>query len=232
MKGKRMALAAAVVMFGVLPLHGDVIYLKSGNVLVVEKAWQEGDQVKYQTASGLQTLPLASVKRLQVQKAVPSDPSRNQPTQVVILRGQATPALPSAVVKPSSKPAADDARARARSTRYQDAAGYAAALREHEKTGKQVALYFYADWCKYCAQLERGILSQSEVKQYLETILYVCVNPEHGKAESALFEKFEGRGYPTFLILAKNQPAREISTSVPPEAFLQECRGAVRGGGQ
>src|SRR5690349_11931489 len=119
MKGKRMALAAAVVMFGVLPLHGDVIYLKSGNVLVVEKAWQEGDLVKYETASGLQTVPLSSVKRLQVQKATPSDPSRNQPTPVVVLRGQGMPASPSPVVKPASKPAADDARARARSTRYQ-----------------------------------------------------------------------------------------------------------------
>jgi thiol-disulfide isomerase/thioredoxin len=231
MKGKEMALAAALCMVCSSALHGDVIYLKNGNVLVVEKAREEGDQVKYETTSGLQTIPLASVKRLQVQKAVPSDPSRNQPMPVVVIRGQGTPASPSAVVKPSSKPA-DDARARARSTRYQDAAGYAEAVREHEKTGKQVALYFYADWCKYCAQLERGILSRSEVKQYLETILYVCVNPEHGKAESALFEKFEGRGYPTFLILAKNQPAREISTAVPPEAFLQDCRGAARGGGQ
>ena len=91
---------------------------------------------------------------------------------------------------------AADSRASARSTRYQDAAGYAEALREHERTGKPMALYFYVDWCKYCAQLERGILSRSEVKQYLETILYVSVNPEHGKGEEALFEKFEGRGYP------------------------------------
>jgi len=229
MKAKPMALATAVVMFGSLTLHGDVIYLKSGNVLVVEKAWQEGDQVKYQTASGLQTIPLASVKRQQGQKSVAADPSHNQPVKAVVIRGQGTPASAPAVVKIASKPVADDSRASARSTRYQDAAGYAEAMREHEKTGKPVALYFYADWCKYCAQLERGVLSRSQVKQYLETILYVCVNPEHGKAEAALFEKFDGRGYPTFLILAKNQPAQEIPTSVAPEAFLQECQEAARG---
>jgi len=227
-----MALAAAVVMFSGLPLHGDVIYLKSGNVLVVEKAWEEGDQVKYQTASGLQTIPLASVKRLQGQKAAPADPSRNQAVQTVVIRGQGAPAPPPAVVKTASKPVVDNSRASARSTRYQDSTGYAEALREHEKTGKPVALYFYADWCKYCAQLERGILSRSDVKQYLETILYVCVNPEHGNAEAALFDEFDGRGYPTFLILAKNQPAQEIPTSVAPEAFLQECREAARGGSQ
>jgi thiol:disulfide interchange protein len=232
MKGKQIALAAVVVVFGGLPLHSDVIYLKSGNVLVVEKAWQEGDQVKYQTASGRQTIPLASVKRLQGQKPAAADPSHNQPVKAVVIRGQGTPASAPAVVKTPSKPVADDSRASARSTRYQDAAGYAEALREHEKTGKPVALYFYADWCKYCAQLERGVLSRAQVKQYLETILYVCVNPEHGKAEDALFQKFDGRGYPTFLILAKNQPAQEIPTSVPPEAFLQECREAARGTSQ
>ena len=232
MKAKQTTLAAAFLMFSGFPLQADVIYLKSGNVLVVEKAWQEGDQLKYQTASGLQTIPLASVKRLQGQKAAPADPSHNQSVKAVVIRGQGTPAAPSVAVKPSSssKPAAPDSRASARSARYQDAAGYAEALREHEKTGKPVALYFYADWCKYCAQLERGSLSRAEVKQYLETILYVSVNPEHGKAEAALFEKFEGRGFPTFLILAKNHPVQEIATHVTPEAFLQECSEAARGG--
>ena len=172
MKGKQLALAAAVVVFGGLPLHGDVIYLKSGNVLVVEKAWQEGDQVKYQTASGLQTIPLASVKRLQAQKPVAADPSHNQAAQAVVIRGQGAPAAPPVAAKSSSKPVSDDSRASARSTRYQDAAGYTEALREHQKTGKPVALYFYADWCKYCAQLERGVLSRSQVKQYLETFYH------------------------------------------------------------
>ena len=232
MKGMQIALAAAVLMFSGLPLYGDVIYLKTGNVLVVEKAWQEGDQVKYQTASGVQTIPLASVKRLQGQKAAAADPSHNQAVQAVVIRGQGAPTAPPVAAKTPSKAVSDDSRASARSTRYQDAAGYAEALREHQKTGKPVALYFYADWCKYCAQLERGILSRSEVKQYLGTILYVSVNPEHGKAEAALFQKFDGRGYPTFLILAKNQPVQEIPTSVPPETFLQECREAARGTSQ
>ena len=232
MKARQIALPIALLVFGGFPLQGDVIYLKNGNVLVVKKAWEEGGEVKYQTASGLQMIPLASVERLQGQKAAPADPSHNQSVKAIVIRGQGTPAAPSVAVKPSSslKPTAADSRAGARSARYQDAAGYAEALREHERTGKPVALYFYADWCKYCAQLERGSLSRAEVKQYLETILYVSVNPEHGKAEEALFEKFEGRGYPTFLILAKNQPAQEILTSVPPEAFLQECRQVARGG--
>jgi len=217
----------AVLLMVAGALHGDVIYLKNGGVLVTEKAWQEGDQVEYQTASGIQTIQLSSVKTLQGQKPLPADPSRHRPMQAVVVRGQATPAH-YAMMKPSSKPAAD-ARTSARSARYQDAPGYAQALREHEKVGKPIALYFYVDWCKYCAQLERGILSRSEVKHYLDSILYVSVNPEHGKAEEALFGKFDGRGYPTFLILARNQPAQEISTAVSADAFLEECREAARG---
>src|SRR5687767_13645293 len=123
MKAKQMALAGAVLAFGGLPLHGDVIYLKNGNVLVVEKAWEEGDQVKYQTASGLQTIPLTSAKQLQGQKPAAADPSRNQPVHAAVIRGQGNPAAPSAVVKPSAKPVADNSRASARATRYQDAAG-------------------------------------------------------------------------------------------------------------
>ncbi|MCI0622013.1 MAG: thioredoxin family protein [Acidobacteria bacterium] len=225
-----LGLTGALLLFSSLLLWGDVIYLKNGNVLVVEKAWEEGDQVKYQLVSGVQTIPRASVKRLQSQKAVPADPSRNQSVKAVVIRGQGTAAAPSAAGKSSHKPAATDSRASARSARFQDAAGYKEALRAQETTGKPVALYFYVDWCGYCAKLERGILSRQEVKQYLETVLYVSVNPEHGKAEEALFASFEGRGFPAFLILAKNQPAREIPTSAPPEVFLQACKEAAKGG--
>jgi hypothetical protein len=230
LKLKKARWLGAVLLIFAGALHGDVIYLKNGSVLVVEKAWQEGDQVKYQTASGVQTIQLSSVKKLQGQKAAPADPSRHQPVHAVVVRGEAPQTTPPPVMKPSSKSAATpDSRARARSSRYQDAPGYTQALREHEKTGKAIALYFYVDWCKYCARLEQGILSNAEVKQYLDSILYVSVNPEHGKAEGDLFAKFEGRGYPTFLILPRNQPAQEISTAVPPEAFLKECREVARG---
>lgn len=230
MKTRKAVLVVTFLTFSGLVASGDVIYLRNGSVLVVDKAWEEGGQVKYHTASGVQTMPLDSVKRIQSQQASPADPSRHQSVQAVVIRGQGPASAPIAATKPASKPGAPDSRASARSSRYQDAVGYAAAMREHEATGKPVALYFYVDWCKFCARLERGTLSQSEVKRYLDTILYVSVNPDHGKAEEALFREFEGRGYPTFLVLAKNQPAQEISTSASPEAFVQSCKEAARGG--
>ena len=53
-------------------LFCDIISLSNGNVLVVEKAWEEGDQIKYQTSQGIKTIPKDTVQRVQHQ--VPSAP--------------------------------------------------------------------------------------------------------------------------------------------------------------
>jgi len=48
----------------------DVVFLTDGNVLVVEKAWEEGVEVLYQAGGRTRTLPKSSVKRIQHQKLV------------------------------------------------------------------------------------------------------------------------------------------------------------------
>lgn len=60
-----------------LTLSADVIYLTDGNVLVVEKAWEEASGVKYQTAGGVRSLTKASVQRIQTQK--PAQPPGASP---------------------------------------------------------------------------------------------------------------------------------------------------------
>jgi len=224
----RIGLVLAGAVLGDASLHADVIYLNNGNVIVAEKAWEDGDQVKYQVSSGVQTIPRATVKRLQAQKANPADPSHKQAMEVEVIRGLGTPA----VVLPESKTSPGSATTvigqDAKSLRFQDAAGYAEALRLQKETGKPIALYFYTDWCPYCARLERGVLTNDAVKQYLKDVLYVSVNPEHGQAEEALFAGFKGTGFPTFLVLAKNQPARKIWTSLSPDAFLRACQAATK----
>ena len=54
------------------PTWADVIYLTNGNVLVVEKAWEEGVEIRYQTGGKVQTLPKSAVKRIQEQKPLPA----------------------------------------------------------------------------------------------------------------------------------------------------------------
>ncbi len=53
-------------------LYGDVIYLNNGNILLVEKAWEEGEEVKYQTSKGIQSLPKSSVKTIRQEKPIPA----------------------------------------------------------------------------------------------------------------------------------------------------------------
>jgi thiol:disulfide interchange protein len=226
---KPIASVLALLVLGGMSLRGDVIYLNNGNVIVAEKAWEEGDQVKYQVGSGTETIPRAAVKRLQGQKANPADPSHAQSVGVEVIRGTSAPAVTSA--EPKTPSSATTAIAPdARSAKFRDAAGYVAALRLQKETGKSIALYFYTDWCPYCARLERGVLSSDGVKQYLNEILYVSVNPEHGETEEALFASFKGTGFPTFLILTKDQSARKIWTSSSPDAFLKACQAATKAG--
>jgi Thioredoxin-like domain len=224
----RIGSVLALMVLGGATLRGDVIYLKNGDVIVAEKAWEDGDQVKYQVSSGIQTIPRATVKRLQGQKANPADPSHKQPVGVEVIRGTGVPAAVSPEAKTTPGPTTTAIGPDAKSSQFRDAAGYVEALRLQKETGKPIALYFYVDWCPYCARLERGVLTSDGVRQYLKDILYVTVNPEHGKAEEVLFASFKGAGFPTFLMLTKNQSVRRIGTSLSPDAFLQACQAATK----
>ena len=64
--------SALCLLFASSPTVADVIYLRNGNVLVVQKAWEEGAEVRYQTGGEVQTLPKSAVKRIQEQKALPA----------------------------------------------------------------------------------------------------------------------------------------------------------------
>jgi tetratricopeptide (TPR) repeat protein len=71
MKSHVQAIALCLLLASSLT-RADVIYLTNGNVLVVEKAWEEGAEVRYQTGGKVQTLQKSSVKRIQEQKAQPA----------------------------------------------------------------------------------------------------------------------------------------------------------------
>jgi len=54
------------------PARADIIYLTNGSVLVVEKAWEEGGEVRYQASGKVQNLPKSAVNRIQEQKPLPA----------------------------------------------------------------------------------------------------------------------------------------------------------------
>lgn len=51
-------------------LFCDIISLSNGTVLVVDKAWEEGDHIKYQTSQGIKTIPKSTVQHIQHQEPI------------------------------------------------------------------------------------------------------------------------------------------------------------------
>src|SRR5262249_30041045 len=55
-------------------VYADVIYLRDGSVLLVQKAWEEAGEVKYTSKEGIGTLPKSRVLRIQQDKETPPEP--------------------------------------------------------------------------------------------------------------------------------------------------------------
>lgn len=66
-----------LLLFVSSPVTADVIHLTNGNVLVVDKVWEEGTEVRYDSRGTVQILPKSAVKRIQRQKglAAPEGPT-------------------------------------------------------------------------------------------------------------------------------------------------------------
>ena len=112
-------LLLAIQLFSAVELCADVIYLSDGNILLVDKAWEEGEEVKYQTSKGVQSLPKSSVREIQKeepvavsggQKWVRVNPEgRSEPA------GNSTPApVPSIVTPPGGSSVSKEALVRLR----------------------------------------------------------------------------------------------------------------------
>ena len=113
---------------------------------------------------------------------------------------------------------------------------YDQAIRDHLRTGKPLAVYFYAHWCPYCVQLDKEILASPVTRQYLDQILYVPINAEAGEKEMALFKRLGGTGFPHFAIISNHSnQIQRVSAHYrdkgqwalrTPSEFVDACRKA------
>ena len=83
---------------------------------------------------------------------------------------------------------------------FEGAEGFAEGFERAEAEGQSVLLYFYADWCGYCRQLESKILYESAVEDYTKYLVKIRVNPEKGSLERELARRYGVRGYPTVYV--------------------------------
>lgn len=108
--------------------------------------------------------------------------------------------------------------------------GYEHALKQHERSGWPILVYFYADWCPYCRRLDTTTLAAAAVQQTLRGFIKVRINPERGRSEAALAKQFRIAGYPSLFIIpaASSTPRPLRSIPAAPEAFAKAC--SVLGG--
>jgi thiol:disulfide interchange protein len=80
--------------------------------------------------------------------------------------------------------------------------GLYGALASIKKQGSPppMVVYFYTDWCGYCRQFERELLSTAAVKRYFQDVLAVRINPEKGPRERQIADYYGVSGYPAFFV--------------------------------
>lgn len=83
---------------------------------------------------------------------------------------------------------------------HEGADGFERAVEEAKRYKKPLLVYFRTDWCPYCKQFERELLSAQQVQQHSEEIVKVMINPEAGGEENRLAAAYQVRGFPAIFM--------------------------------
>ena len=105
------------------------------------------------------------------------------------------------------------------------------ALRQSQQSGKPVLANFSAIWCGACRRLQRKVLANAAVQQYiLENYHYTRLEYEQDqppatdptrKSDRERFIQFGVRGFPTLLVIDGNN-IRRLALTFDVEQFLAQ----------
>lgn len=99
--------------------------------------------------------------------------------------------------------------------------GYDEALAAAARDQKHVMLYFWADWCQYCAKFNREILPDEKIARALNDG-FVSVQIDIGDDPQGLARKYNARSMPTIVFLKPNgEMAGYLPGYLPPPEFLE-----------
>jgi len=109
---------------------------------------------------------------------------------------------------------------------YNGAEGYQQALAEQSTTGKPIAIFFHADWCKSCQKLKESVLSTADVKKFMSDFIRVKIEPEKEIASKLLATKYGVTGFPTFIVVPISGNAIRIRSlgNITSEQFMTQTR--------
>ena len=109
------------------------------------------------------------------------------------------------------------------STWYRDAGGYEEAVRQQKVLHAPMLVYFRVDWCPHCRTFDQ-LLEDPKVRSQLGPYIKVRINPEHGEAETSIFEEeFGATGFPALFFKSSEtaSPSR-ISAAGPADRFVAQ----------
>jgi len=96
-----------------------------------------------------------------------------------------------------------------------------------EAAEKNLPIFIYfsgSDWCRYCIRLDAEVFSKKEFKKYIkDNFIPLMIDfpmktklaPELKKQNDELAEKYRVQGFPTVIILGKNEKILSVSNYIP-----------------
>lgn len=109
--------------------------------------------------------------------------------------------------------------------------GYPYALSEAREDEKPLVLYFHQDDCAWSRKMNERYLAAGAVRQFLQAVPCVEVNPDRDADDEALCKAYGIRDYPAFLVLMPafdTKPQRIHPFGPDGEMTVAEFLGALR----
>jgi thiol:disulfide interchange protein len=94
----------------------------------------------------------------------------------------------------------------------QDAPGYKHVMDEQKRTHSPVLVYFYAEWCPHCQELNAKVMNNKRVDHYLYRLPHVKIAPDHGMPEKQLESRYDVKGYPTLFVVEEDGSKKPVET--------------------
>ena len=106
----------------------------------------------------------------------------------------------SVLAAPAAVSEADDGLPEPDTAWFEGAAGFAGGFEQARAENQSVLVYFYADWCGYCRQLESELLDRSTVEDHTKYLVKIRINPEKGAHERRIANQYGVAGYPAVFV--------------------------------
>jgi thiol:disulfide interchange protein len=103
--------------------------------------------------------------------------------------------------------------------------GYSDGYQRAQEEGKPMLVFFTAQWCNFCHQMEAEAFADSQVVQLASQFVCILVDADQ---EPAVCQEFRVRGYPTIQFLsARGVPLNRMTGKRPAQQVAAQMQAAL-----